>query len=196
MAEEDTKQIESKIDETLLNARRILISDGVDSGLAENIIRRLWYLDIKDPGKPILLVVNSPGGSTDAGFAIYDQCQLIESPVFTLVTGLAASMGSIISLAAPNGRRFATPHSRFMIHQPSLGGVMRGQATDLEIQANEILRTRGQLAEIYCEKTGKERSIVEKAIDRDCWMTAKEALEWGHINQIIGSLKELESQLN
>lgn len=195
MSDDGMKQIESKIDEALLNARRVLVSGAVDSELASEVIRRLWYLDIQAPGKPILLVINSPGGSTDAGFAIYDQCEAIESPVTTLVSGLAASMGSILSLAAPAERRFATPHSRFMIHQPSLSGMMQGQATDLEIQANEILRTRDQLASIYCRHTGKSREQVEKAIDRDCWMTAEEAKDWGHVRAIVSSLRELEKLL-
>ena len=186
--EKEMKEIESKIDEALLNARRILISDSVHSDSASEVIRRLWYLELKDPGKPILLVINSPGGSTDSGFAIYDTIQLISSPVTTLVSGLAASMGSILSLAAKNGKRLATPRSRIMIHQPSLSGVVQGQATDLEIQAREISRTLDSLIDIYKEKTGHPKEKSARALDRDSWMTAKEAKEWGLIDEIVETM--------
>lgn len=187
----EMKNIESKIDETLLGARRILISEGVDSDSASDVIRRLWYLELKEPGKPILLVINSPGGSVDSGMAIYDTIQMISSPVTTLVMGLAASMGSILSLAANGGKRLASPRSRFMIHQPSLSGFIQGQATDLEIQAREILRTRDQLIGIYCDKTGKDPATVEKALDRDSWMTADEAKAWGLVDEITETLPQL-----
>lgn len=180
-----------RIDLALLNSRRILIGRAFDNELAEEVIKQLWYLELQDPGKPILLVINSPGGSVDAGFAIWDQIKLISSPVTTLITGLAASMGSVLSLAAAPGRRFATPMSRFMIHQPSIMGVIQGQATDLEIHAREILKTKEQLIKIYTQATGKSRDVIEKAIDRDTWMSAEEALDFGHIDKIITSFKEL-----
>ena len=106
-------------------------------------------------------------------------------PVSTIVTGLAASMGSVLALVAPKGKRFATPMCRIMIHQPALSGVVEGQATDLEIQAREILKTKERIVELYCETTGKSKEIIEKAIDRDMWMTAKEAQEFGLIDEII-----------
>src|SRR3989338_5524872 len=140
--EEKPKTINDKLDLAVLEKRRIFLSDGVDSESAKDIIRKLWYLDHKEPGKPILFVINSPGGSVDSGFAIWDQIKMLSSPVVTLVTGLAASMGSLLSLVAGKGKRFATPNSRIMIHQPLIGGVIRGQATDLEIQAKEMLKTR------------------------------------------------------
>lgn len=183
--------LDDKIDETLLNARRVFISDAVDNDLANEVIRKLWYLELSDPGKPILLVINSPGGSVDAGLAIWDQVKMISSPVSTLVTGLAASMGSILSLCANNGSRYATPHSRIMIHQPALHGVVRGQATDLEIQAKEILKTRKLLVGIYVEATGKDYETVDKALDRDSWMTPEEAKEFGLIDDIITGFDKL-----
>src|ERR1700733_7871927 len=122
-------KVADKIEDALLEARRLIISDAVDSDSASDIIRKLWYLELTDPGKPILFVINSPGGAVDSGFAIWDQIKMISSPVTTLITGLAASMGSILSLCAAPKRRFATPHSRIMIHQPLLAGVIRGQAT-------------------------------------------------------------------
>lgn len=183
--------LEDKIDEALLKSRRIFLSDAVDSESARQIIRKLWYLDMVDPGKPILFVINSPGGSVDSGLAIWDQIKLLNSPVTTLVTGLAASMGSILSLAAAPKRRFATENARFMIHQPSINGVIRGQATDLDIQASEILKTRRMLVDVYVKHTGKDAKTIDKAIDRDNWMSSKEAMDFGLIDKIVKSSKDL-----
>jgi len=185
-------KIADRIEHTLLDARRIFISDAVDNESASNIIRKIWYLELIQPGKPILFVINSPGGAVDSGFAIWDQIKMISSPVTTLVTGLAASMGSILSLCAAPGRRFATPHSRIMIHQPLLSGVIKGQATDLEIQAREMLKTRNGLINIYVEATGKDFDTIEKAIDRDTWMTAQEAYEFGLLDRVLNSYEELD----
>lgn len=185
-------KIADRIEQSLLEARRIFISDAVDSDSAKEIIRKIWYLEIIDPGKPILFIINSPGGAVDSGFAIWDQIKMISSPVTTLVTGLAASMGSILSLCASPKRRFATPHSRIMIHQPLLSGVIKGQATDLEIQAREMLKTRNCLINIYIEATGKTFAEIEKAIDRDTWMTAKEAMEFGLLDGVINSFEDLK----
>lgn len=183
--------VKDKIDDTILASRRLMISQGIDGELAEDIIKKIWYLELKEPGKPILLVINSPGGSVDAGFAIWDQLNMITSPVTTLITGIAASMGSILSLAGAPKRRFATPKSRIMIHQPAIAGMIQGQATDLEIQAREIIKTKAMIVDIYVEKTGQSKEVIEKAIDRDTWMSAKEALKFGHIDGIITSFKEL-----
>lgn len=180
-----------KIDTLLLEARRIFLSDAVDNDTAEDIIKKLWYLELNEPGKPILFIINSPGGSVDSGFAIWDQIKMITSPVTTLVTGLAASMGSILSLAGAPKRRFATPNSRIMIHQPLISGVIKGQATDLEIQAREIIKTRTALINIYVQETGKDFDTIERAIDRDTWMSAQEALEFGLLSGIVSSYKDL-----
>jgi ATP-dependent Clp protease, protease subunit len=200
MAEQDEKQnhpkfMNDKIDLALLEKRRIFLSDGVDSDSAKDIIRKLWYLDATGPAKPILFVINSPGGSVDSGFAIWDQIKMISSPVITLVTGLAASMGSLLSLVSGKNKRLATPNARIMIHQPLIGGVIRGQATDLEIQAKEMLKTRAMIVDIYADATGKDRKIIEKAIDRDNWMTAEEALEFGLLDKIVTSMKDVETAL-
>lgn len=189
--EKKVKPMDEKIDDLILKSRRIFLSDAVDGDSAKDIIRKLWYLELTDPGKPILFVINSPGGSVDAGFAIWDQIKMITSPVTTLVTGIAASMGSILSLVAAPGRRFATPHARIMIHQPSIHGLIRGQATDLDIQAKEILKTRHGLIKLYEEATGKKYEVIEKAIDRDTWMSSSEALEFGLLDKIVMSFKEL-----
>ncbi len=186
------KFVEDQIDRVLLDKRRIFLSSEVDSDSAKEIIRKLWYLDHMVPGKPILFIINSPGGSVDSGFAIWDQIRMLSSPVATLVTGLAASMGSLLSLSAVRGKRFATKNSRIMIHQPLIAGVIRGQATDLDIQAKEMLKTRSVIVDIYAEATGKDRKTIEKAIDRDNWMTAEEALSFGLLDRIISSLQDIE----
>jgi ATP-dependent Clp protease, protease subunit len=183
--------LDDKIDEALLKTRRIFLSDAVDNDSARNVIRKLWYLEISDPGKPILFIINCPGGSIDSGFAIWDQIKMISSPVTTLVTGLAASMGSVLSLCAVRKRRFATEHARIMIHQPSISAIVRGQATDLEIHAKEILKARQQLIDLYVEATGKDAKTIDRAIDRDTWMSSQEALEFGLLDKIVKSYKDL-----
>ena len=137
-----SQALKDRIDNKILESRRLFICDGIDHKLAEETIKKLWFLELENPGKPILLILNSPGGSVDAGYAIWDQIKMITSPVTTMVTGMAASMASILMLAAAPDRRFATPNSRIMIHQPALSGVIQGQATDLEIQAREMLKTK------------------------------------------------------
>ncbi len=189
--EKTARKVDDKIDETLLNARRIFFCGVVDMDTAKDVIRKLWYLELTDPGKPILFVINSPGGSIDAGFAIWDQVKMITSPVTTLVTGLAASMGSVLSLCAAPKRRFATPNARIMIHQPRVGGVIQGQATDLVIQAKEMVKTRSALVDIYVRATGRDAKTIEKAIDRDTWLSPQEALDFGLLDGIAGSFKEL-----
>ena len=191
MAKEAFNQLEDKIDAAILDSRRLFISDAIDSELASNVIRKLWYLELNEPGKPILLVINSPGGSIDAGFAIWDQFKLVTSPVTTLVTGLAASMGSVLALVAEPKKRFATPQSRFMIHQPRLSGFIQGQATDLDIQAREILKTHELLIDLYQEATGKDRESISRAIDRDSWLSAEEAKNFGLISKVVTSYKDL-----
>lgn len=185
------KSMDDKIEETLMKARRIFFSDAVDSNSAKDAIRKLWYLELSNPGKPILLVINSPGGAIDSGFAVWDQVKMITSPVTTLVTGLAASMGSILSLCATKGRRFATPNARIMIHQPAIHGFIRGQATDLDIQAKEMIKTRKTIVEHYAEATGKDYAVIDKAIDRDTWMTPEEALEFGLLDRVVHSFKDI-----
>ncbi|MGA8164148.1 MAG: ATP-dependent Clp protease proteolytic subunit [Waddliaceae bacterium] len=184
-------KIEDRIDAALLEARRILISDQVDNDSAKDIIRKLWYLELTKPGEPILFVINSPGGSVDDGFAIWDQVRMLTSPVRTLITGLAASMGSILSLCAEKGNRFATRQARVMIHQPMIGGIIQGQATDLDIQAKEMIKTRKKIVLVYTEATGKDYETVDRAIDRDTWMTADEAKAWGLIDDVVDSFQAL-----
>ena len=183
--------LEKKLEEAMLKQRRVFLSTDVNDKSSAEVIKKLWLLEALDPGKPITFFICSPGGSVDAGFAIWDQVKMISSPVTTVVTGLAASMGSLLSLVAEKGRRFATPNSRFMIHQPRISGVMRGQATDLEIQAEEIIKTRASLIKIYVESTGKDEATIAKALDRDKWLSADEAKEFGLIDAVVTSFKDL-----
>lgn len=195
--EEETKggvslhPFDQQVEKMLLKKRRVLLFSQVNDQSSKEVIRKLWYLEEKDPGKPILFVINSPGGAVDSGFAIWDQIKMISSPVTTLVTGLAASMGSVLSLVAPKDRRFATKNSRIMIHQPLISGVIQGQATDLEIQAKEIIKTRELLIDLYCSETGQERKVIEKALDRDKWMSAAEAIEFGLLTKTVENYKEI-----
>jgi ATP-dependent Clp protease, protease subunit len=183
--------LDDEIERTLLQSRRLFFSQDVNQESATDAIRKLWYLEAIAPGKPITLVINSPGGSVDAGFAVWDQIKMISSPVTTLVTGLAASMGSVLSLCAVKGRRLATPNSRILIHQPSIHGGVHGQASDLEIHAREILRTRSRIIDLYVEATGKDASTIALAIERDTWLSANEAKEFGLIDRIVNSYQEL-----
>ncbi len=183
--------LDGEIEKVLTKKRIIFLSSQVDDSSAYTIMRKLWYLESLDAKKPILLVINSPGGSVHSGFAIWDQIKLITPPIHTLVLGLAASMGSILSLAAPKGKRYAGPNAQIMIHQPLIGGTIYGQATDLEVQAKEIVKTRELLVSIYVEQTGKPQKVVEKALDRDTWMTAEEAKAFGLIDKVVTSYSDI-----
>jgi len=176
----------------VLSSRTVVISAAVDSVLAAKTIQQLVILDHHDSTKPITVLVNSPGGELYSGFAIFDVLRFISAPVITVVVGLAASMGSIIPLAAPKGSRYALPNSKFLIHQPLLMGY-QGKATDLEIQAREILRDRERIVELYADVTGRKQDLIAKDIDRDNWLTPSEALEYGLIDKIITSRTEIKS---
>ena len=193
MTDKSLVTIDDKIEAKILENRRVFLADAVDSGSATDIIRKLWYLEFAKPGEPIYFFIHSPGGSVDSGFAIWDQIKLLTSPVTTVVTGLAASMGSVLSLVAPRGQRLATPNARVMIHQPSVHRVV-GVATDLEIQANEILRTRDKLIKLYVEATGHPEEEIATALDRDKWMTAEEAMAFGLIDRIVTNVADLTAR--
>jgi len=164
--------------------RIIFLSQEVDDGIANAIVASMLYLDSEDPGKPIYLYINSPGGSVTAGMAIYDTMQHIKSEVVTICVGLAASMGAFLLTAGTPGKRLALPHARIMIHQP-LGGTGRQQATDIEIEARQILRIRQKLNELMAFHTGKTLDQIEKDTDRDYFMSAEEAKNYGLIDRVI-----------
>ncbi|MGK5095382.1 ATP-dependent Clp protease proteolytic subunit [Deltaproteobacteria bacterium TL4] len=175
----------------LLQTRTIVISQQVDSALTSKVLNQLILLEQEAPEDPITVYINSPGGEVFSGFAIYDMLQFIQCPITTIVTGFAASMGSILSLAADKGRRFAMPHAKIMIHQPLLMGY-QGRATDCEIQAGEILKTRDTIIDIYCKATGKNYEEIKMAIDRDKWFFADDAKNFGLLDKVIYSRADLK----
>lgn len=190
----DFNRLDDEIEHTLLyKSRRLFFSAGVGTASATDAIRKLWYMETIAPGEPITVVINSPGGSVDAGFAIWDQVKMISSPVATVVTGMAASMGSVLALCAPKGKRFSTPNARFMIHQPSMPGGVQGPATDIAIHAEEIVKMRERLVDLYVESTGQPRDAVAKALDRDKWMGPEEALDFGLIDKIVKTFDEVSA---
>jgi ATP-dependent Clp protease, protease subunit len=167
----------------MFRERILFLSGEINNEVANNIVAYMLYLDSEDPGKEIYLYINSPGGMVGAGLAIYDTMQHIKSEVVTICVGLAASMGSFLLAAGSKGKRLSLPHSRIMIHQPSGRGY--GQATDIEIAAKQIIRTRQQLNEIYAQRTGQTLERIEKDMDRDFFMSPQEAKEYGLIDRII-----------
>jgi ATP-dependent Clp protease protease subunit len=167
----------------LLRERIIFLGTGIDDMVANLVVAQLLLLDSENPEKDIMLYINSPGGSVTAGFAIYDTMQHIRSDVCTICLGQAASMGAFLLSSGTKGKRMALPHSRVLIHQP-LGGA-QGQATDIEIQAAEIIRIKKSLNEILASNTGQSLKKIEKDTDRDYIMTPQEALEYGMIDKVI-----------
>ncbi|MGG6295875.1 ATP-dependent Clp protease proteolytic subunit [Leptolyngbya sp. AN02str] len=164
--------------------RIIFLSREVDDNIANGIVASMLYLNSDDPEKPIYLYINSPGGSVTAGMAIYDTMQHIKAEVVTICVGLAASMGAFLLAAGAKGKRTALPHSRIMIHQP-MGGTGRGQATDIDIEARQILRVRKELNDMMAFHTGKSVAQIEKDTDRDYFMSAEEAMAYGLIDRVI-----------
>ena len=167
----------------LLNDRIIFLSEEVNDTTASLIVAQMLFLEGADPDKDINFYINSPGGSITAGMAIYDTMQYIKCDVSTICIGMAASMGAFLLSAGTKGKRFALPNSEIMIHQP-LGG-MQGQATDIKIHADRIIRMKSTLNQILSERTGKSLDIIEKDTERDNFMTAKEAMEYGLIDKVI-----------
>lgn len=167
----------------LLNDRIIILSEEVNDVTASLIVAQLLYLESQDPKKDISFYINSPGGSVTSGFAIYDTMQYIQCDVSTICVGMAASMGAFLLAAGTKGKRLALPNSEIMIHQP-LGGA-KGQATDIEIQANQILKIKKKLNTILSENTGKPLEVIERDTERDNYMSAAEAAEYGLIDRVI-----------
>ena len=167
----------------LLRERIIFLGTPIDDMVANLIVAQMLLLDSENPEKDIMLYINSPGGSVTAGFAIYDTMQHIRADVSTICLGQAASMGAFLLSSGAKGKRLALPHSRVLIHQP-LGGA-QGQATDIEIQANEIIRIKKSLNSILSSNTGQPLKKIEKDTDRDYIMTAQEAVEYGMIDKVI-----------
>lgn len=169
----------------LLKDRIIFLGQAVSDQLANSIIAQLLFLESDDPDKEVQLYINSPGGSVTAGLAIFDTMQHIRCPVSTICVGQASSMGAVLLCAGDKGRRLALPNSRILIHQPMIMGGLSGQATDIDIQAREILKMRSRLNEILVERTGQPREKIEADTDRDYFMSADEAVEYGIIDQVL-----------
>ena len=181
--EKEENGLSKKMEETFLKKRRVFLWGVVDDKSMEKAINQVLLLDALGPGKEIDLYVNSPGGSVTAGLSLLDVMRMIESPVHTTCMGLAASMGSMLLSHGVKGKRKIFPNGRVMIHQPSIGGV-QGQAIELEITAKQIVKTRRILAEILAENCGQPVEKILKDFDRDYWMDAKEALEYGIVDEI------------
>ncbi|WP_291720625.1 ATP-dependent Clp protease proteolytic subunit [Bernardetia sp.] len=167
----------------LMMDRIIFLGTGVDDHISNIIVAQLLFLESADPDKDVLMYINSPGGSVYAGLGIYDTMQYVKPDVSTVCTGLAASMGAVLLTAGQAGKRAALPHARVMIHQP-LGGI-QGQASDIEITAKQILLVKKELTQILADHSGKDYDTVERDADRDYWMIAPEAKEYGLIDEVL-----------
>ncbi|EGL81568.1 ATP-dependent Clp protease proteolytic subunit [Caldalkalibacillus thermarum TA2.A1] len=172
----------------LLKDRIIFLGTPIDDHVANSVIAQLLFLAAEDPEKDVSLYINSPGGSVTAGLAIYDTMQYIKPDVSTICVGLAASMGSFLLAAGAKGKRFALPNSEIMMHQP-LGGV-KGQAADIKIHADWIIKTKQKLNRIYAERTGQPVEKIERDTDRDFFMSAEEAKEYGLVDQVISRVNQ------
>ena len=177
----------------LLKERIIFITGPVEDGMATLVCAQLLFLEAENPKKEINLYINSPGGVVTAGMAIYDTMQFIKPPVSTLCTGQAASMGSLLLCAGHKDMRFATPNARIMVHQPS--GGFQGQASDIERHALDIIKLKRRLNEVYVKHTGKDLETIEKTLDRDHFMSAEEAKDFGLVDKVITSREAMEAAI-
>lgn len=191
---EEDKDKQVPYAEKLLKSRKIIVSDSVDSKLASRVINQLLFLENENPDEPITMYINSPGGEVYSGFAIYDMMNFVKPIVKTVVTGLAASMGSILSVGAEPGHRYALPNSMILIHQPLISGVFQGSAADVEITAKEMIKLKDKIINIYVNATGKTHDEIKKDIDRDFWMSSQQAYEYGEkrlIDKVITKAEDL-----
>jgi ATP-dependent Clp protease, protease subunit len=179
---------EMQFEKKFIEQRKIFLWGVVDDKSARYIVNRLMYLEAKDPGKEITFYINSPGGIVTSGMVIHDTMKMISSPVSTICMGLAASMGSILLSAGAKGKRFIYPSGEVMIHQPSLGGMMRGTSADLEIQAVQIRKTKRLGAQILADNCGKSIDEILKDFERDYWMDANEAVAYGIVDGVLHKL--------
>lgn len=178
----------AQLEKKFLEQRKVFLWGVVHDESARQVVNRLMYLEALDPGKEIQFFINSPGGVVTSGMVIYDTIRMISSPVSTICMGLAASMGSILLSAGTKGRRFIFPHAEVMIHQPSLGGYMRGVSTDLEIQAKQIRKTKEIGARILADNCGQTMEKVMADFERDYWMDADEAMAYGIVDGVMDKM--------
>ena len=184
----DLGMLAKKMEKLFFENRSVELWGPVDDRSAKEVVTKLRLLDADKPGEEIKFFINSPGGVVTSGMVIYDTMKMLKSPVSTICMGLAASMGSILLSGGVKGRRFVYPHSEIMIHQPSLGGYMQGVSIDLEITAKQTKRVKEISARILAENCGKKFEQILKDFDRDYWMDAKEAIEYGIVDQVIDKL--------
>ena len=182
------KSSQNRIQDTFLKQRKVFLWGEVSDKSARDVTEKLLFLEFKEPGKPITFYINTPGGSITAGMAIYDTMQLISSPIKVVVTGMAASMGSILLSGAEKGQRVLYPHSRVLIHQPLISGQMVAVAVDIHIQAKEMEKLRDELNNILANASGQPLEKIQKDTDRDFYMTAEEAIEYGLADSICETL--------
>ena len=182
------KSSQNKIQDTFLEQRKVFLWGEVSDKSARDVTEKLLFLEFKEPGKPITFYINTPGGSITAGMAVYDTMQLISSPIKVIVTGMAASMGSILLSGAEKGQRVLYPHSRVLIHQPLISGQMVAVAVDIHIQAKEMEKLRDELNNILANASGQPLEKIQKDTDRDFYMTAEEAIEYGLADSICETL--------
>lgn len=187
----DMGMLNKKLEKYFFDSRSVQLWGAVDDRSAREVVTKMLLLDADKPGEEIKFFINSPGGVVTSGMVIYDTMKMLKSPVSTICMGLAASMGSILLSGGTKGRRFVFPHSEIMIHQPSLGGYMQGVSVDLEITARQTRRVKDVSARILAENCGKKFEQVLKDFDRDYWMDAKEAIEYGIVDQVVEKLEKL-----
>lgn len=188
-AEVDTRMLYKRLEKYFFETRAIYLWGVVDDKSAKDVVTKLLLLEADDPGKEIKFYISSPGGSVTSGMVIYDTMKLISSPVSTICMGLAASMGSILLSAGERGKRYIYPHGEVMIHQPSLGGHIQGVSADMEIHAEQILRTKLMGAQILAENTGQPLERIKKDFERDYWMDAAKSIEYGIVDKILTKLE-------
>jgi len=186
--EQQSSFLMKKMEQLFLEKRAVYLWGVVDDKSARDIVSKLLLLDADKPGAEIKFFINSPGGMVTSGMVMYDTMRLIKSPVSTICMGLAASMGSILLSAGTKGKRFIYPHGEVMIHQPSLGGYFQATSADIEIQANQMRKTKEIGAKILAENCGKTVEQIMKDFDRDYWMDAKESVEYGIVDKVIDKL--------
>lgn len=187
-AETDTRMLYRRMERYFYDTRSIHLWGVVDDKSAKDVVTKLLLLEADAPGKEIKFYISSPGGSVTSGMVMYDTMKMIKSPVSTICMGLAASMGSILLSGGERGKRFIFPHGEVMIHQPSLGGHIQGVSADMEIHAEQILRTKNLGAQILAENTGQTVERIKKDFERDFWMDAPKAVEYGIVDKIIDKL--------
>jgi len=187
-AEVDTRMLYKRLEKYFYETRSIYLWGIVDDKSAKDVVTKLLLLEADKPGEEIKFFISSPGGSVTSGMVIYDTMKLIKSPVSTICMGMAASMGSILLSGGEKGRRFIFPHGEVMIHQPSLGGHIQGVSADMEIHAEQILRTKEMGARILSENTGQTIERIRKDFERDYWMDAEKSVEYGIVDKVIAKL--------